>query len=420
MVAWQKLSYVVMWLFISACMAESGTKTGGGKYPNNHALNPDLNNALDATANPEADNRAGEANEVKEAIEDEIKKYTGTPSGGDASPSPGSQLQSITKTLEAGSKKIDMVWVMDNYYKYKANLAKTQKSIQSLVTRFSSGTEAIDLKVATVSCVGEGDGYSECIEKSEISQWSGVTIIRRPWKKDDANKLPLIVKDLLTDSSSELNSFLNQRTDAKKVFIFVTNTFANPFLDKGGEDKHGTQHEGLMPFLDQKFNKKNVSVLSFSTVRPTIDQLDLTSSSNPSEDKKKLQRAFSSLNPYLAGTTDQYARIGTKLKSGCARYYSQVYEVMSAYYGGETYDVCQSDWSASTQKMAAHIKAISHPTVALEELKDKLNIQISSVTVDGEKLSTSDYHVIGSRPPSIAVLKSFEGSPDVVTQTTYD
>ena len=415
--------YAVVWLLISACMAESGTKAGGGKYASNNPLNHDLNNALDATANPEADGREGEANKILGAIEDEIAKYTGntqTSSADTASSGPGSQSSSITKTLEAGTKMVDVVWVMENYHKYKANISKTQKATQTLVSQLAGDT--IDLKVAVVSCVGDGDEYSECIKQSETSQWTGVTIIKRPWKKNtDHNKLPLIARELLANSSSQLNAFLNQRTDAKKVFVFVTNTMANPYLDKGGEQKDGTKYEGLIPFLDQKFHKENVSVLSFSTARPTTPQIDTTGfSGNPADAKKKLQRAFNSLDSYLTGITGQHIRIGTKLKSSCASYYSQVYEVMSAYYGGETYDVCQSDWSASTQKIASHIKAIAHPTVALEELKDKLNIQISSVTVDGEKLSASDYRVIGTRPPSIAILKSFQGSPDVVTQTTHD
>ena len=248
------------------------------------------------------------------------------------------------------------------------------------------------------------------------------------------------------------------RSDAKKVFVIVSDKHANPYTDTGSTTNG--LYEGFIRNINKTFQKKNVAFFSFSALLPEDrSHVKFPASFNNGEREKFIREHVETVPRYFLGTKG-FKRLAFELssnsKSSCAKGYSQVYDHLSYYYGGVvgaklgtsqhateysyTANICDADWKlAFSIKLFLQTKKLAASTIVggdeipwrlagNGQLKGKIFLErFVSIKMPNHTMLKS-YHQFdqfGHRPPSLLIHKeykgnsTYQGTPEVEGKVRY-
>lgn len=346
----------------------------------------------------------------------------------------------------------------------KANIIFLHKEFsgKGYDTGASSGTSmAEDLMWMSTQDVDTSALSAGNQQASSVSQVSGLSdgdltlVTSTPKSQSSKNShLYLYEKGQKFKLNEALDNSQSGRSEAKKVFVIVSDKHANPYTDTGGTDKNGVAYEGFIKNVNKAFGKKNVAFFSFSALLPEDrSHVKFPASFNNGERDKFIREHVETVPRYFLGTKG-FKRLAFELsknsKSSCAKGYSQVYDHLSYYYGGVvntklgtnqhatdygyTVNICDSSWHVSTKLFLQTQKLAASTIVGADEIlwsgvgAGKIFIErfVSIEKPDGTALkSYYQFDQFGHRPPSLLIhkeykgIQTYQGEPEVTGNARY-
>ena len=240
---------------------------------------------------------------------------------------------------------------------------------------------------------------------------------------------------MLASESVKLAGQRKLRTSSKKVFVIVSDEEAHPATHEGGkfpQSSSNTSYSGFIPSVNTIFRRPNVRFFSFSAIRPgRLDYSHVIIPTNKggvpgnqsTNSRKYVKSRLQSFEDYLAHKRAKPLPfkffLTPQALSSCAAGYSQVYDYLADYYGGDTFDVCQSSWSNHFSKLTNHVvKAALSPEIPLPaHARGKSNLRvIQAEMTDGgvsSPLHSRDYTLM-LRQNKIIIKKKYTGPTTTV------
>ena len=353
------------------------------------------------------------------------------------------------------STKFDVIWYLDNSDSMADSINQVKVNIKNFVR--SVRKPNLDPKVMIISCIEdkqiqqwgslkEKDGKTKihCLTRSDVTQLESIpntSVIHRKWgHKTKRNKKGVeyivdsrYMAEVLVSEAATLAGQGKLRTSSKKIFVIVSDEEAHPASEIGGKwPKTSLEtYQGFTPLIDQIFKRQNVRFFSFSAIRPGRSDYshvkipDISGWIPGDHDAKSRQYVtyrMEKFEDYLANREPRWPRfkfiLTSQAVSRCAFSYSQVYDFLANYYGGDTFDVCQSNWSSHFSKLTNHVvKAALIPEVTLPAHAHGKSLRIirAEMTDGGttSPLSSRDYTLM-LRQNKILINKTYTGPTTTV------
>ena len=348
---------------------------------------------------------------------------------------------------------VDIIWYLDNsgsmgdsIHQVKTNIVNFVRSVQQ---------RKLNPKVIIISCIEdkqiqdwgsltEKDGKTKihCLSRSDVTRLESnphTSVIHRKWghkTQPNIKGVEYIVDSrymatVLASESVKLAGQRKLRTSSKKVFVIVSDEDAHPATHEGGKfpQSSSNTYQGFTPPINRVFGKPNVRFFSFSAIRPgSLDYSHVIIPTNKggvpgnqsTNSRKYVKSRLQSFEDYLANRRAKPLPftffLTPQAVSSCAAGYSQVYDYLADYYGGNTFDVCQSSWSNHFSKLTNHVvsatinRRVPLPTHAYGKNLRVIRAEMTDNRVTSS-LSSSHYTITHN---SIIIKKTYQGPTTTV------
>lgn len=247
----------------------------------------------------------------------------------------------FSTTVQVGQKThsdLDLVWVIDNSGSMTQEIAHVRANLDRFTNSISSQA---NLKMSLISAAGN-DGLRLTLRTDDpnrffqinqvVSSTNALRMTAAAFCKDASGVCSIFSSSL----NGKLTSFL--RENSKKVFVVVS------------DDESDIENEQFTAAFRQTFPSQEMTLFGF---------IGLGASQSPCQ----------------ARTGERYKRLASET-------------------GGETFNICDPDWTPTFSRLAANVLSLVAPVVPLAHPTNQ--IEITQVILDGQPLSSSQYQVSAS------------------------
>ncbi len=261
-----------------------------------------------------------------------------------------------TIPLNASSKKVDLVWLIDNSGSMGDEAANVRNNFSSFISTLGSST---DLKLALISSTST----------MSSSGGTGVT-------------LPVSGPNYL-----QVPTFVNSN-DALSLAAVATCPNNGPGMVCG--------QPILTPGFgfDPEFDGVNPSGKLVNFFRSDAHRVYVVVTDDEAYDVNE-SNFLSLVTPYSFNRRPTvFAFIGKVSQADChISRRGTAYESLAATTGGETFDICEKNWQPHFAKLTSSVENIA----SKEFILNKTPVRIVSVKLDGQVLATTQYSIDGNK-----------------------
>lgn len=312
-----------------------------------------------------------------------------TPTGTPPTNTPPEQTYSVKVqnfNSQTSTKPVDMVWVFDNSASMSEEASHVRQNFNKFIARLKMSS---DIRVAMISSTQPNDLNTQVylpqgtdannIEVNYfIDSYNSLLVAAASTCK--ANEQTGLCAKLRSQSRysrvmGKLDSFF--RPAASKVFVFVTDD------DSSGQSQTTTIQVDNFP----------KGYIAYSKTKLVENEHYITGSTFLS----RMDEYFGASSPYrLFGFVAK-----TKTDTNCAYRESKVYKSIIASKSGDSFDICDKDWSKHFDALANNILTYAQTEYVLSNVDLSKLKRVVSVTLNGRMLEFGKDYAINGKQISI-------------------
>lgn len=269
-------------------------------------------------------------------------------------------IEKVTKTLElkttSTSVPVDMVWVVDNSGSMSEEVAQVRANIQSFV---SSVGDKSDLRLSILSN-----------EDRRLGLQFDSTMVAKDFLQLKSMVYSTNLLSSLAAAVCPADQFEGTQRNVTKIC---------------GKDVQSLTSGGLY----EDYYAKEFAGALVDRMRPEAQKVFVFVSDDNSRGSLDATNFFTitGIDPNL---THIYAFVGDESRSGCNVANKGVaYKELATKSGGETFDICEADWSANFSKLTDHVKKLTSNAFVIPAEVSVKNIQ--AVKIGDTTLSAKQY-----------------------------
>ena len=341
------------------------------------------------------------------------------------------EIDIVMMVDNSGSMKEDIDNIMDNLSKLKQWLVENVEEDKN-----------INAQMYLISCYGESKlslnpsgSYSSdaryCIDDNNNQIFADGIIkkIPRQWGENDSLYMLDRLSSVITSNQS-----LVLRAESRKIFVFVSD---EAVYDDNDENPAMNRFQQAM---DQKYGRANIDFFSFSSPPPDLSQgdkfMDVVGKDEADKiiSSEEMETHFKEwlpiANAYLSGRSNTLVPVFYPYKSqqcggvgGVKMTYSHVYAVLSRYYGGAIYSICEKSWKQHFNRFIRKVNQYIAPKFAMQDLANKRNIIVDNVTIKhNNQQHAVKYKLNVEVNPPLLTITDYSGDYpiEVIVKVSFD